>query len=305
MEFLLWLQQIRTEAVSNIFQFFTLFGEEAFVFCVICAIYWCIEKKLAYRIGFVFFASGMLVQVLKVTFRVPRPWILDPRIHPAQSALHSATGFSFPSGHTQASCALFSTLSLYCKSLWVTVPLMGLSVMVGFSRMALGVHTPADVAVSFVLTLLLAVLLSALLSKKEQNPIFGHKAAILLFALSILVAAYGAVLFFSGTVTLAMVSDCFKAAGAGAGFALAYAWERSCILFDERRGSILFQIAKFAIGIAVVLILKLAFRAELALNPLADFLRYFCIAFFVVGLYPFLFSHARGYRQVNAKRFNS
>lgn len=67
---------------------------------VLCFFYWCYDKKFARRIGLTYFSSGLVVQNLKIIFRIPRPWILDPDFHPVQSAIPHATGYSFPSGHT-------------------------------------------------------------------------------------------------------------------------------------------------------------------------------------------------------------
>ena len=115
MEFLNFLAQYRTPAADAIFQAITLLAQETFVVVVICWLFWCSQKKLAYCLGFSYFTSGLLVQGLKITFRVPRPWILDPSFQPVASAVPGATGYSFPSGHTQSITALLGTLGFYFK----------------------------------------------------------------------------------------------------------------------------------------------------------------------------------------------
>ena len=96
MDFLNLLSQYRTPAGDVFFQGITLLAQETFVVVVICWLFWCSNKKLAYCLGFTYFTSGLLVQGLKITFRVPRPWLLDPAFEPVASAVPGATGYSFP-----------------------------------------------------------------------------------------------------------------------------------------------------------------------------------------------------------------
>ena len=71
---LLWfLEGIRTPAGNDFFQFVTCFGQETFLLSVLCFFYWCYDKKFARRIGLTYFSSGLVVQNLKIIFRIPRP----------------------------------------------------------------------------------------------------------------------------------------------------------------------------------------------------------------------------------------
>ena len=101
MTFLWMLEGIRTPFLDRFMQFVTYFGQELIIIAVICALYWCADKRFAYLLGFTYFTAGLCVQTLKITFRIPRPWILDPEFKAVESALPGATGYSFPSGHTQ------------------------------------------------------------------------------------------------------------------------------------------------------------------------------------------------------------
>ena len=107
MEFLQFLAQYRTPAGNILFQGITYLAQEIFVVAVICWMYWCSNKRFAYSLGFTYFTSGLLIQGFKITFRIPRPWVLNPDFHAVPSALPGATGYSFPSGHTQSITALF------------------------------------------------------------------------------------------------------------------------------------------------------------------------------------------------------
>ena len=118
LELLHYFASVRTPFLTALFQCFTLFGEELVVIIVLCLLYWCFDKDLAYKVSFGFFLSGLLVQGAKVTFRIDRPWIADPQFEAVERAMETATGYSFPSGHTQGAFALYGTLGLSCSRKW-------------------------------------------------------------------------------------------------------------------------------------------------------------------------------------------
>ena len=103
MEFLNLLAQYRTPLGDAFFQAITLLAQETFVVVVICWLFWCSNKKLAYCLGFTYFSSGLLVQGLKITFRVPRPWLLDPNFQPVASAVPAPQAILFQADILKAS----------------------------------------------------------------------------------------------------------------------------------------------------------------------------------------------------------
>lgn len=126
----LWaLSEIRTPFFNQVFQFITYLGQELFLIGIICVLYWCVDKRLAAQIGFTYIIAGLCVQGLKITFRIPRPWILDPEFKAVESAVGAATGYSFPSGHTQGGTSLFAPLARNATRLTVSRPPELLSVL--------------------------------------------------------------------------------------------------------------------------------------------------------------------------------
>ena len=124
------------------------------------------------------FVGTIVNQFLKLVFRIPRPWVKDPDFQIVESARAEATGYSFPSGHTQNVFASFGCLGRWTKRTWLRAVCALLIVVTAFSRMYLGVHTPLDVGVSFGIGLVLVFALYPLFRDIDSHP----KRLYLLFA---------------------------------------------------------------------------------------------------------------------------
>lgn len=287
MDFLRFLAQHRTPAGEAVFQFFTYFGQELLIILILCLIYWCLHKKLAYQIGLTFFASGLLMQILKIAFRIPRPWILDPEFEAIASAVTAATGYSFPSGHTQAATALFGTLAIFLKKTWQKVLCILLFLTVGFSRMYLGVHTPKDVLVSMTLTLFIVFAISRLVSYMDTHYVSSALIGIVLALCSVFTAVFAFIFLNQGLIEEKYAADCLKAAGAGIGFALSWHLEHTFLNF-KTNVSTKKQIFKFVIGILVTAVLEFGFKYIIGNGLLLGGLRYFIIVLWAIFLFPML-----------------
>ena len=116
--------------------------------------YWVINKRQGlYTLVSYYVCLGLNV-VIKLTACVLRPWIRDPRIVPAGDAIHTATGYSFPSGHTASAGPLYGGIAVTSRKTkrWLSVVCIILILLTGFSRVYLGVHTPQDVLVALLLS---------------------------------------------------------------------------------------------------------------------------------------------------------
>ncbi len=290
MGFLWLLEGLRTPFWDKAMQLVTHFGEELFVIAIICILYWCVNKQLAYQLGFSYFTAGLSVQVLKITFRIPRPWVLDPSFHAVESAVPKATGYSFPSGHTQGAGCLFVTLSLQTGKGLLKALCILVFALVGFSRMYLGCHTPRDVIAAAGT----AVFFSCLVQHFRDFLLCGTRhlklVALTLGVCSAAAAAYALLLLRSGIIAVPFASDCCKAAGAGLGFAAGWYVERTKIQFDTKTRRRWYQIPKLAIGIAAVLLIKQGSEIILGASIPAKMLQYFLMVVWVLVIYPFLFS---------------
>ncbi|MGI6070466.1 MAG: phosphatase PAP2 family protein [Blautia sp.] len=289
MDFLYFLLPYRTPVLEAFFQLVTYLGQEIFIVAVICWLYWCSNKKLAYTLGFTYFISGLLVQGLKITFRIPRPWVLDPNFQAVPSAIPAATGYSFPSGHTQSSTALFTTLALYVKTPWKKALCILAFLGVGFSRMYLGCHTPKDVLTAMGISAVTACLCYRFFHPRELTRQQDRSLCIIFGILALALMFYAFYLYRSNFIEAKYAQDCFKAAGAGFGFSLGYYIERNHIRFQMPASS-KEKLLRLLAGLLVTAVLQEGLKPILGVSLPASFLRYFLVILWVLAIYPYFFT---------------
>lgn len=296
MEFLHFLSQFRTDGGDIFFQLVTYAAQELFVVGIICWLFWCANKRLAYTLGFSYFTSGLLVQGLKITFRIPRPWILDPSFQPVASAVPDATGYSFPSGHTQSITALFGTAALHVRKRLYQVLCFVVIFLVGFSRMYLGCHTPKDVIVSFILSFLCVTFCYHHIYRKKSFEKSPGKVAVIMLLISLALSFYSVFLEKAGHIELVYAKDCLKAGGAGAAFSLGYYLEQRFIRFALPQNTKQ-KILRLIFGLLGALIILEGIKPLIGTSLPASFLRYFLAVFWIIAVYPFLFSKYTAHTQ--------
>ena len=185
MELLYALEKIRTPFLDKLMALVTNLGGETVFIAAAIIVFWCISKKCGYYMMTVGFAGTIINQFLKLWFRIPRPWVKDPNFTIVESARAEATGYSFPSGHTQNAFATLGAPARYAKSTVLRIVLALLIALTAFSRMYLGVHTPLDVGVSLVIGLILMFVLYPFFRDMDEKP----KRIYILFGIFIALAA--------------------------------------------------------------------------------------------------------------------
>ena len=112
MEFLYLLEKIRMPGLNELMLAVTTLGEETAFLVIGLIVFWCVDKKKGYYVMAVGFLGTMFNQILKLACRVPRPWVQDPNFTIVEAARDAATGYSFPSGHSQNAVATFGGVAL-------------------------------------------------------------------------------------------------------------------------------------------------------------------------------------------------
>ncbi len=214
---LLWLQGLRNPFLDVVMMASTYLGDQVVVIAVLCWFLWCKDREFAIRLALVFFLGGMVNQLLKLIFLVPRPWELNPAVAPLASALPGATGWSFPSGHVASAVALYGGLLLRSRRVWQRALCVLAVGLVALSRMYAGVHTPLDVGASLGVGVVLLWFAWITLDAAEQTPrllwaVYAVCGALIL-AMILIVGWRRA-----QNQPLDMLMDGAAAAGAAAGF---------------------------------------------------------------------------------------
>lgn len=298
MAFLHLLEDIRNPVFDFIFQLFTIFGEETLFILFGLLFFWCIDKREGYFLLCIGLIGTVANQFLKLFFRIPRPWVRDPLFTIVESAREAATGYSFPSGHTQTSIGVYGGIAKWTGKSILSTICIALCILVPFSRMYLGVHTPADVGVSIVIALLLIFLFYPLVRKGCDNPRVMRS----LFAgMTLFAAAYVAFVHlypFPADVdaeNLAHgVKNAYTMLGCILGVFLTWEIDNKVIHF-ETRAPLAAQAAKLLLGFALLLGIKAGIKAPLyALTGghyFADLIRYFLMVAFAGCIWPLTFPH--------------
>lgn len=163
MEFLKMLEQIRLPGLNELMMAITMLGDEVFFLAITLIVFWCVDKKKGYYLMSVGLTGTLANQLMKLSFRIPRPWVRDPSFTIVEQARESAGGYSFPSGHTQCSVGTFGSIALTTERRWARWLCVVLAVLVPFSRMYLGVHTPQDVLVAAAMAIVLLLVFRPLM----------------------------------------------------------------------------------------------------------------------------------------------
>jgi membrane-associated phospholipid phosphatase len=315
MEYLLELQGLRDSCPAMIN--YLMLGISEFItvggILIAAYIYWCLSKRAGAYILACFSGGYMLNQVIKNTACIYRPWIADPSIHLADAAAGSATGYSFPSGHTLSATTVYGGTGIYYSKNKVFVAFMALMVVLtGFARNWLGAHTLMDVVFALLegvaVLIINAIIINWLVRRDESEPASDQgKGAIrrrLVLMVLGLVFILASMIYVelkpypmdydpSGNLLVdpyEMITDCYTGAGMFSGFLIGWFIEKRYIDYHlpyekSQRGY------RFVFG-AIGLILIYLVIAPLITAPLGEhighLIKYFLVFFWVSGVYPAL-----------------
>lgn len=301
LNYLLWLQNFRVSTgnfLTPFMEFVSGLAVGGWSIALLALVYWCIDKRAGFWLLMNTGVCSMVNSVVKLTACVYRPWIKNPAIVPAGNALETATGYSFPSGHTTRATSLFGGLACWqLRRKWIAASLALVVVLVMFSRNYLGVHTPQDVIAGFALTALVMLANWKILAWLDK----GNEAKFLAAGLALSLACFLYISlksypmdYANGKLLVdpeAMKNDSFANLGMFAGFFLGAFCERKFVHFAIL-GSLKRKILRVVLGLIPLLawaICSKAFLCALLGEHAGRFLYGFAPAFYVLALYPMIF----------------
>ena len=285
-----WIQSWCGEFGKTVFSILTMFGEEIVLILLLSFLYFCVNKQIGKRVAINIFFAFIVFPQLKNIIQRRRPYFDNPNIKCLKPVNNegdiydiATQEFSFPSGHaTNSSCAYGST-AFFLKKKWIYIVAIVITILIGISRFALGVHYPTDVLAGYVLGIGVICIVNLMYKYiKNEWIIFG-----ILFLLTI--PGY----FYCKT------NDFYTGVGMLYGGMLGIKFEEKFVNFKETH-NLLNGILRIVLTVILYLglntLLKLPFSSEFLSSGtfiayMVRVIRYTIVVFAVVGAYPLLFKY--------------
>lgn len=247
-EYLLFLQALREAApvwLNTLLSGISEFAVSNVTIFLPCVVFWCISKETGL---FVLMSEGIARGVnafIKNTFCVYRPWIRDSRVQ--SSLMTTATGYSFPSGHTTRATAFYGGFGYRfkekTKKIWPFIVCLIPALITGFARNWVGAHTPQDVVVGFLATLAVIFFTAWLLRYLDKHPNNEGKVTLIAVIIAAVLLIY--IVFkpypldynADGTLLVdpvKMMKDAFSDTGSMVGTFLGWYLEKRYVRFDTQ-----------------------------------------------------------------------
>lgn len=285
-EVLVDIQSYTSEWMMVLFAGITFLGNEEFYLLLLPVVYWCIDRQIGIRLGFLSLFSAWVNSVIKHIFAIPRP--ADPRL----KIPHPETSPSFPSGHSQGAVVNWGYLAYSFRNpiLWVVAVLLILGI--GLSRMVLGVHFPQDIIGGYIIGLVLLVVY--IWAEPPVSRWLGAQPRSLQAILAVGVPLILIFLHPADTEGHYPAAGAITPLSAIAGFGLGLIMERSTVRFRVE-GVWWQRVLRFLLGLVIVALLYFGVRLLLpegmayALEAFLRSVRYALVGWAVSFLCPWLF----------------
>jgi hypothetical protein len=246
-------------------------GEESFYIIAAAIIFWCVNKEFGYKLGFALLTSTIVNTVIKGLVNAARPIGVSGI---RSMRLQTATGQSFPSGHTQGAATFWFSWMAQVRKKWIYIVGTTAILLVAYSRMYLGVHYPIDVIAGIVVGITWVFISNYIFDYAEAT---GKTWILLIIVVPMLIG-----LIFIREKTY------YTIAGTVLGFYIGYVLESKYVQFDVRNTWVA-QIIKLVFGLAILITIKSTLKIILPINLYADFFRYFVIGLWITVGAPSIF----------------
>ena len=295
MQSLYFLESVRIPVLDSFMLLVTKLGEETAFLVAALIVFWCVDKRKGYYLLSVGFLGTMASQFLKITCRIPRPWVLNENFTILERAREAAAGYSFPSGHSQNAVGTFGAIAAFTGNRAVRWLCISVCILVPLSRMYIGVHTPADVLAGAGMALALVIVL--------KKPVLRGTDTVMkllltgMIFLSAVLLMYVELWSFPADVDAHNLESALKNAytmlGSTCGAAF-ICWADRRVLNFSTRAVWWAQLLKVILGLGLVLVVKEGLRTPLQLlfaGHMAErAVRYFLIVVTAGFLWPATFS---------------
>ncbi len=312
LRYLLLLQQLRESSGDLMTSFMmTITNIAMFGSAILCVIiFWTVDRVFGYWLITNTVSGLFLNNVIKLTACIYRPWVRWPQLDPPEKAIESATGYSFPSGHTQVASSFFGScsLSMWNKNKAVSFLCAVVIFLTALSRNYLGVHTLTDVLASIMISVIMIAVNARLFEKVKKDRSLLNKLIAAGCAAAVLAIIYFTfktypVDYIDGDLVVdptVMKNDGYAAAGAFLGV-LAGAYIEIRYVHFTAEGTLPQKILRALCGVPFALVWMLVLKKpiySLAGTAAGHVILYTGLTLYIVAGYPALFTAVRRRRNI-------
>ena len=133
--------QSLSPSLDGLMKFFTFLGTIEFYLLFLTFIYLAVDSRLGIRVLLILITTDIWGSNFKLLFHQPRPYWVG-----GVKKLVEETSYGIPSTHASDSLAVWGYLAYRLRKTWLWIVAVALVVLIGISRLYLGVHFPHDVA---------------------------------------------------------------------------------------------------------------------------------------------------------------
>ncbi len=276
------IQQIHGPLLDSAFRAITFMGDEKFYLLLMPLLLWCVDFGLGARVGIFFLLASYINTELKDLFHQPRPFHVNPSV-----GLSYAGGYGLPSGHAQSSVVVWGSIANWMRKIWFWIGALALVLLIGFSRIYLGVHFPTDVFAGWIIGIVLLCLYFVIQPKVENWLARSSLGMEILLAMAV-----PSVLLFIHP-TRQTIATLAPLVGVGLGLALTRRYVPFC-----SRGPLWQRVCRFLVGGIIILALYSGLKAvfpgaDSSFYPIFRFIRYFFVGLWASFGGPVLFNLIR------------
>ncbi len=285
---MLFFQNLRVGFLCTTAEVISFLGESVWTMILIFFVYLCIDKRKGFGLGATTMSAHYINGILKIIFRVPRPWVKYPgEIIPLRES--TATGYSFPSGHSSIAGSLYYSLYRLFKNRAVRAFSVILLVLIPLSRIYLGVHWPLDVVFGLAVGILTASFVEKFVSIYDNQEKL-KRISVTAVPVLLVVGFIDAFLVDRGLLDRILWKDIAASSAAWAGVFLASMLEKKYVDFKipEKRGK---RVLLFALDVLLGCALTILWTDRIeTLHYVIQTASYLALILWVVFICPLIYT---------------
>lgn len=285
---MLFFQNLRTGFLCTTAEVISFLGKSVWTMILIFFVYLCIDKRKGFGLGATAMTAHYINGILKIIFRVPRPWVKYPgEIIPLRES--TATGYSFPSGHSSIAGSLYYSLYRLFKNKAVRTFSVILLVLIPLSRIYLGVHWPLDVIFGLAVGILTASFVEKFVSIYD-NPEKMKRISITAVPVLLVVGFTDAFLVDRGLLERVLWKDIAASSAAWAGVFLASMLEKKYVDF-KIPGNFIKRVLLFALDVLLGCALTILWTDRIeTMHYVIQTASYLALILWVVFICPLIYT---------------